>query len=168
MVEQPERQIVEPVLVAPGIEHKGQQHRVVDRDRIEGRGVGQMGLHRMGEHQQIVLGVVGDLEDRRIFEQPFELFERHSERDLLEAFPLRWRAAGPVEIKLRGHGRAHMADRDIAGFARGEGQGESDQFSPHGVQGRGLRIESHDALVPGPRDPIGQGLFVLHQFITDL
>ena len=159
-------QIVEIVFVASGVEHIGQQHGVVERSRRQRRLFRQMLLDGAGQHQQIVLGVVGDLEDRRVLEKRLQWRQRRSQRDLLE-LAIAFVAAAALQVEL-GWRAVDMADRHVAAVARRGAERKADQLGLHGVERGGLGIDGDDAGGVGGTHPGGQRYFILHQLVGAL
>ena len=95
---------VHSVRVAAAVEHIGEQHRIV-----EGRDLDAVVLH----HQRVVLDVLPDLQDGRVFEQRADDFERFGGRELRRA------SIGAAEQIVSG---TRMPQRHVAGFARRNGE----------------------------------------------
>ena len=125
-----------PSLVVAGIEHIGDQHRVVDRRDLDAA---------LGEHVPVELHVLADLEHAGVFEQRLQQRERL-------APPRIWPGARPPPPK-RSPSPCAMADRDVAGLARRDGERDADEIGLHRIERSRLGVEGDDAGVVGARDP---------------
>ncbi len=135
-------------LVQPALEREGDQHGVVHRPDLDAVA---------GEDGQVVLAVLGDLQDGRRFQQRLQPRDRVCEGDLGE-FDRRVELQAALLLLL-------MADGDVAGLARRRGQRDAAEVGAGGRQGVGLGVEGHDPLRKGPRDPGVEGRQVAHALI---
>ena len=112
-------QLVHAVIVLAGFEHEGEQHRVVDR--ADGDAVAR-------EDRDVVLDVLPDLEDGRVFEHRLQQLDRCPHVDL------RGRLAGEQVGVLRA-----VRQRNVAGEAGGERQRDADEARRPSDRGRRFR-----------------------------
>ena len=128
------RQFVHAVAVQAGLQNIGDQHGVLD------------GRHHdpvARQDGEVVLGVLRDLEHRRIFKQRLEPGDDFVERDLVQRRGFLQRQ--PLRLA--------MADRNVTGLARRDGQGHTAQTGVRRGKGVGLGVESDDPHGPRPGDP---------------
>ena len=144
----PGGQLVHPVaapdtlLAPPGIEIEADDHRIVDRRDVDAVA---------GQHVEIVLDVLPDLEDRLALQQRPEQGERRGPVDLLG---LLGEHVGPA-----------VGQRHVAGVVGAKREADPDQLGLHRVEQAGLGIDRHLARSEGAGDPVFEPLARLHAFI---
>ncbi len=131
-------QFVHAVRALAGIEHVGDQHRVVEGPDLDAVA---------GEHQPVVLDVLADLEHRRILQERLQA-RLHG---LPGELPRQQAAAEQVLA-------AAMAERDVAGPARRGGERDADEIGLVGVERGRLGIDRDDARLDRLGDPGFQAL----------
>ena len=104
-----------------------------------------------GQHVEVVLDVLPDLEDRVAFQQRLQQRDRRGPVDLRRAFGE--------------HVGAAVAERDVAGIVGAQREADPDQLGLHRVEHAGLGIDREPARGEGPVDPCCQPLGGLHAFI---
>ena len=77
MTQHPLGQLIEAVVMLSAVEHKAEQHGIVDGRDVD---------IAMAEHGEVVLGVVGNLHHRRVFQQRLEPGQRFRQGNLLGHF----------------------------------------------------------------------------------
>ena len=92
------REIVDPVIAAPGIEHIGHEHRVVARRDLDAV---------LSEDEPVIFEIVAELHDARVFEKRLQPRERRASLDLAGREPAGEQAA---VLSL-----GAMGERDVAG-----------------------------------------------------
>ena len=142
VTEHPLGQLVEAVVVLTAVEHKAEQHGIVD-----GRDVDVA----VPKHGEVVLGVMGDLHHRRVFQQRLEPGQRFGQGDLL----------GHLGDQVGGA----MGQRDVAGLTGFHAQRHPDQFGLLLVQRGGFGVEGHQPRGLSAGDPALQRLDRGHQLI---
>ena len=95
------------------------------------------------QHQAVVLEVLPDLEDGRVFQQRLEHRQRLADRHLLEV------ALAEVEAAAADA----MPERHVAGPARRHGHREADELGLHRIEAGRLRVEGEAAGGAGLGDP---------------
>ena len=116
-------EIVHAVPALAGVERVGHQHGVVERRHVDAV---------LREDVEIVLDVLADLEDRRIFEQRLQQRQGFDDGNLHDAV---------VRAEVEGLRAGAVAKRHVTGFARCHGHGEADQLGDHGIDRRRLGVE---------------------------
>ena len=134
------RQRVHAVIVLARIQYVRQQHRVINRRDID--------VVR-GEDREVVLDILPDLQDRRIFEHRFQ-----SAQCILHA-DLPWRICAK-HVSVARIVWIDMRERDVAGFIRCERQGYADKVGRDGIETVGLCVNCNIALFGGACDPLFQ------------
>ena len=89
-----------------------------------------------GEHVEIELEVLADLEDGRILEQRLQKRQRLLERQLGDLLPV-------AEIEL--DAALGVAERHVAGLARRRREREADEVGAHGIEPGRLGVEGDAA-----------------------
>ncbi len=139
-------QLVHAVVVQARFQHIGHQHGVLDRRH----------LHAVArQHGHVVLGVLRDLEDGGVLQQRLQPGDDHVERDLLD-----------VRRRLQLQALAVLvADGNVAGLARRDGEGDPAQAGVGRGEGVGLGVEGDEAVRRRARDPAVQVRHVTHALI---
>ena len=119
-------ELVHAAAALAGVEHVGEQHGVV---------IGRHMDAAAGEDQPVVFQVLRDLEDRRVFEQRLQAFER------LRLLDLAVDAAAAEEIAFA----RLVGQRHIGGLARRGGKADADQLRLHGIERGGLGVDGETA-----------------------
>jgi len=128
---------IHAVRAATGIEHIGDQHRVVQ---------GGDGNAVTGENEPVIFHVLTNFENGGIFQQGFEAREDLREGQLAGE---QGRAAEKIARAL-----AAMAERDIARFARRSGERNADEIGLHRIERGGVGIDGEGADVAGAGDDL--------------
>ena len=123
------------VVGRPGIERVGDQHRVVERRDLDAAA---------GEDVPVELDVLADLEHAGVFEQRLQQRDRFGFGDLAGQ-----QAAAVEQAGLAGA----MADRDVAGLARRDGERDADELGLQRIERSRLGVEGDDARLEGAGDP---------------
>ena len=163
-------QFVHAVIVLSGIEREGNQHRVVDRADFDAMAA---------KHGHVVLDVLADLQDCRVFQQGLQLGECGLERDLVRqelAVACTIACAAEVQRALsfaalctvgeREVGRAPLGRIDVAPWPSEQGERDTDQRGIVGVQSVSLAIESNGTGLGRLGYPLVEQLLVADQFVV--
>ncbi|CAI8348808.1 MAG: Uncharacterised protein [Rhodospirillaceae bacterium] len=142
MTQHPLGQLIEAVVMLSAVEHKAEQHRIIDGRDVD---------IAVTEHGEVVLGVMGDLHHRWVFQQRLESGQRFRQGDLLGHF------GDQV-------GRA-VGQRDVAGLTGFHAQRYADQLGLLLVQRGGFGVESDQSRGFGAGDPALQRLDRGHQLV---
>ena len=122
----------------PEFEHVGNQHRVVERGDL---------YAALCEHHPVELHVLSDFEHPRGFEQRLQQRERLGLCELARREPA---AIEQVVCPLA------MSDRDVAGFARRNGERNAHYLGLHRIERGRLGAEGDDAGLERARDPAAE------------
>ena len=122
----------------PEFEHVGNQHRVVERGDL---------YAALCEHHPVELHVLSDFEHPRGFEQRLQQRERLGLSELARREPA---AIEQVVCPLA------MSDRDVAGFARRDGERNAHDLGLHRIERGRLGAEGDDAGLERARDPAAE------------
>ena len=142
-------EFVHTVPALAGIEHVGDQHRVVERRDLDGDGL-------TPEHQPVVLDVLADFEDARIFEERLQRRQGGIDRDLardLAELPRGRLGIAEQVARLGCSHRFQMSEGDVGCPPRRHRQGDADEGGVVRVEGVGLGIHRHHSGLACLGDP---------------
>ena len=145
-------QLIHAVPMHAGVEGEGEQHRIVngrERDAVA------------GEDRIVVLDVLADLEDGLVFQKGFQRLQGFGLVDLA-------RRVGIEHVAAACMVRIDVAERDVAGLIRCDGDGDSDEIAKLAVEAVCLGIDSDDTGIIGAGDPVFQRLEIAHANIVFL
>ncbi len=128
-------EIIHAVRTLARVERVRHQHGVIERRHVDAV---------LGEHVEVVLDVLADLEDRRILEQRLQQRQCFHDRHLHDAV---------VGAKVEAAGAGAMGERHVARFSRRDGHGETDQLGHHGIDRGRFGVEGEPAGRIGLGDP---------------
>ncbi|MNX86568.1 hypothetical protein D3C86_1184550 [compost metagenome] len=156
------RQLVHAVAVQPAFEDVGDQHGVLDRGHADAA------PRHDGE---VVFDVLAHLQNRRVFQQGLEAFQRGGLVDLRQRLARlalgRFQTEVETAVQRRVAARLMvMGQRNIAGLVRADRDGDAAQTGMGGRQGVGLGVEADDPGGAGAGDPAVQILQRLHALVT--